>query len=73
MTAVLLMCPKTGREFSAGILTDGLALGRTPDAHGVAFCPYCRRVHQWRAGDALIVEALPAAQWVDNARPSVGD
>jgi hypothetical protein len=69
MATVLLVCPNTGREFSTGILTDAAALGKAPDAHGLAFCPYCNVEHQWRAADARIVEALPPAQWVENTSP----
>jgi hypothetical protein len=71
MAPVMLTCPRTGREFSAGILTTQESLNRAGNTFAAAFCPYCLVEHRCRMQDARLVQAIPPAQWVENNRDNM--
>jgi hypothetical protein len=67
MAEIWIGCPDTGREFSTGIHTDKASFDALPDVVAHAWCPHCRREHDWRKRDARLAETIPTASWV-NAR-----
>jgi hypothetical protein len=65
---VLVICPKTGLEFSTGLLTDKPLLNGPFDLETTAYCPYCKEEHKWRPSEARYIESLPPKDWVENRR-----
>jgi len=63
---VLILCPKTGLEFSTGLLTDKPLLNGPFDVETTAYCPYCKEEHKWHPSEARYVESLPPQDWVEN-------
>jgi hypothetical protein len=61
MGRLMLRCPMTDRNFSAGIDTDGETLGLVPDATITAHCPYCGQDHSLRPHDAWLAESVRSA------------
>lgn len=68
MSVLLIKCPRTGKRFSTGILTD-IPVHRLPDATLRSRCPYCGGEHQWRSCEAMAVESVPRSEWVENQMP----
>src|SRR5262245_35049659 len=66
---VPITCPKTGRQFSTGLLTDKPLLNGVFDVESTAHCPYCNEDHKWHPSEARYVEALPPQDWVENQFP----
>jgi len=58
-SVVLVICPKTGREFSTGLITDKPLLNGPHDVEAIAHCPYCNEDHKWHPSEARYLEALP--------------
>jgi hypothetical protein len=56
--AVLIKCPRTGRNISTGIrLTVADELSKLSAARRFTQCPFCKVVHGWMPGDASLVPA----------------
>jgi len=69
---VLVICPKTGLEFSTGLLADKPLLNGPFDVETTAYCPYCKEEHKWHPSEARYIESLPPKDWVENQRARSG-
>jgi hypothetical protein len=65
MGILLILCPRTSREFSTGIQLDEVTFRMLTGTLSTAYCPYCRAEHRWSPREARIVESIPASQWVE--------
>ena len=63
---VLIICPKTGREFSTGLWTDKPLVNGAFDIETTARCPYCNEDHKWHPSEARYVDSLSPKDWVEN-------
>ena len=66
MGVLVIKCPNTGRDVSTGIQTDASTFARMPNEVLETRCPHCRTKHSWRPRDAMFVDALPPADWIEN-------
>ena len=73
MGVLLVLCPRTGREFSTGIQLDELTFRMLAGTMCTAYCPYCRAEHRWTPREARFVEAVPPAQWVEKLQSTGPD
>jgi hypothetical protein len=68
MGVILIECPKTGREFSTGIIIDEASFDVLREVTAHDRCPYCGGEHEWRKSDARLAETIPPAEWIENQR-----
>jgi hypothetical protein len=57
--AVVIKCPQTGYIIPTGIFADRASFRATPVFFARAYCPHCRREHEWFAQQAWVCEAEP--------------
>jgi hypothetical protein len=57
---LMVRCPKTGKDFSAGVETDQLSFQLTPAFTATIRCPYCGVEHSWSKIDAWLSESAPS-------------
>jgi hypothetical protein len=57
--AVMIRCPQTGYIIPTGIVADRASFRATPVFFSRAYCPYCRKEHEWFAQQAWVCEAEP--------------
>src|SRR5262244_1368903 len=55
MTSLIVRCPKTGRELSTGIETDGI--DRLPKVGTRMRCPLCGGEHFWTSKEVWFAES----------------
>jgi hypothetical protein len=68
MASIVIECPKTNREFSTGIIIDQASFEVLRNVPARARCPHCGQEHEWRKRDVRLVEAIPAAEWIENQK-----
>jgi hypothetical protein len=68
MGRLMLRCPMTDRNFSAGIDTDSETLRLVLDARITAHCPYCGQDHSLRPRDAWLAESIPLRERTASVR-----
>jgi len=56
MGAVMVRCPRTGRDIPTGIVTDRQSFEATPVFFARVYCPICRSEHEWFAREAWVCE-----------------
>ena len=61
MGVLMIRCPATGREISAGIEADASRFRASAVFFARSYCEYCRTQHEWFAQDAWVCESPPAA------------
>jgi hypothetical protein len=54
---LMIRCPVTGREISAGIEADDSRFRSSPVFFSRSYCAFCRTEHEWFAKDAWVCEA----------------
>jgi hypothetical protein len=57
MGSLMIRCPVTGREISAGIEADDSHFRSSPVFFSRSYCAFCRTEHEWFAKDAWVCEA----------------
>ena len=57
MGRLMIRCPVTGREISAGIEADDSRFRSSPVFFSRSYCAFCRTEHEWFAKDAWVCEA----------------
>jgi hypothetical protein len=57
MGSLMIRCPVTGREISAGIEADDALFRSSPVFFSRSYCAFCRTEHEWFAKDAWVCEA----------------
>ena len=57
MGSLMIRCPVTGREISAGIEADNSHFRASPVFFSRSYCAFCRTDHEWFAKDAWVCEA----------------
>jgi hypothetical protein len=60
--AVMIKCPRTGRDIKTGIEADQASFGAMPVFFSRSFCAYCQVQHEWFAKDAWVCESVAAAE-----------
>jgi hypothetical protein len=68
MGVLLFKCPETGRTFSTGIQTDEDTVQKLPEVLTRSMCPHCGLEHLWWTREAILVDALPPSEWVENQK-----
>jgi hypothetical protein len=68
MGRLMLRCPMTHRNFSAGINTDTETLGLVPEAAITAHCPYCGLDHSLTPLEAWLAESVPLTEQIASMR-----
>jgi hypothetical protein len=68
MGRLMLRCPMTDRNFSAGIDTDSETLGPVPNVTITARCPYCGQEHSSRPRAAWAAEGIPLGEQIASVR-----
>jgi hypothetical protein len=67
MGVLVVTCQATQKKFSTGIQIERDDLNDAAwDTALSAFCPYCRKTHQYRYRDAQYVETLLPKDWIEN-------
>jgi hypothetical protein len=56
MGSLMIRCPVTGREISAGIEADDSRFRSSPVFFSRSYCAFCRTEHEWFAKDAWVCE-----------------
>ena len=56
MGRLMIRCPVTGREISAGIEADHSGFSSSPVFFSRSYCAFCRIEHEWFAKDAWVCE-----------------
>jgi hypothetical protein len=56
MGAVMIRCPRTGREIPTGLEMEASAFRHAPVFFSRVYCPVCRCMHEWFAKDAWVCE-----------------
>ena len=56
MGVVMIKCPRTGQQIRTGMTADRRSFETTPVFFARAYCPICRREHEWFAKDAWVSE-----------------
>jgi hypothetical protein len=57
MGSLMIRCPVTGREISAGIEADDSRFRASPVFFSRSYCAFCRTEHEWFAKDAWVCQA----------------
>jgi hypothetical protein len=52
----MIKCPRTGQHIRTGMTADRRSFETTPVFFARAYCPICRREHEWFAKDAWVSE-----------------
>jgi len=68
MGALLLKCPKTGKNFSTGIQAEGNTVEKLPQVQMRSKCPHCGLEHLWWTREATLAEAILPSEWVENQK-----
>ena len=68
MGAILVKCPRDGREFSTGIQVEQEDFKTLPETVVKSRCPHCGAEHLWRPSQARLIDGPPANQQVDSFR-----
>jgi hypothetical protein len=67
MGVLLVVCPNARQKFSTGVQIERSDLGdMAADTTLSAFCPYCKKTHKYRYGDAEYVDSIPPKDWIEN-------
>ena len=61
MGRLMIRCPVTGREISAGLETDDSRFRASPVFFSRSYCTFCRTEHEWFAKDAWVCEPASMA------------
>ncbi len=59
MGILLIKCPKTGKNFAAGIEADSVAFESLPQVLTRTRCPHCGTVHLWWTSEAFLADIIP--------------
>jgi hypothetical protein len=62
MGAIMIRCPRTGREIETGIEADRSSFGAMPVFFSRSYCAFCRADHEWFAKDAWVCDPVPEAR-----------
>jgi hypothetical protein len=68
MGRLMLRCPMTDRNFSAGEDTDTETLGLVSEATITAHCPYCGLDHSLTPREAWLAESIPLTEQIASVR-----
>ena len=61
VSVVMVRCPSTGRELSAGIEMDAATFEQLPDIRSqIIMCPVCKLDHTWSTREAWLGNPPPA-------------
>jgi hypothetical protein len=60
MSALMILCPKSGQPIPTGIETDELSFQQIPDVLSRARCPVCGLDHAWWKREAWLANSLLA-------------
>jgi hypothetical protein len=66
MGVLLVRCPRTGKTFSSGIQADQDTVQKLPQALTRSRCPHCASEHLWWTREAILADAIPPSEWVEN-------
>jgi hypothetical protein len=66
MGVLLARCPATGKNFSTGIQVETTTIDTLPQVRTRSYCPYCEVEHAWWTSEAILVDAIPPSEWVEN-------
>ena len=68
MGSVMINCPASGMAIPTGMRADRSTFSRTPVFFARAYCPFCRREHEWFAQEAWVCDGpSPRAQALADA------
>jgi hypothetical protein len=56
MGAVMIKCPRTGRDIETGMEAERSSFSRMPVFFSRSYCAYCGINHEWFAKDAWVCE-----------------
>jgi hypothetical protein len=56
MGAVMVRCPRTGRDIETGLVSDRERFRATPVFFATVYCPICRIEHEWFAQEAWVCD-----------------
>jgi hypothetical protein len=59
MGALMIRCPRTRREIRTGMEMDRDDFSLSPVFFARAYCPFCRREHEWFAQEAWVCDGPP--------------
>ena len=62
MGRLMIRCPVTGQEISAGIEADDSRFRSSPVFFSRSYCAFCRTEHELFAKDAWVCEPSPTAR-----------
>ena len=51
---LVLLCPRTGLEYSIGVEMDAMSFNSLPTLPMTACCPHCGKQHYWQASEAKL-------------------
>ena len=57
MGAVMVRCPRTGRDIATGMVSDRESFRAMPVFFARVYCPACRTEHEWFAQEAWVRES----------------
>ena len=59
MGAVMVRCPRTGRDIATGMVSDRESFRAMPVFFARVYCPSCQTEHEWFAQEAWVRENKP--------------
>jgi len=71
MGAVMVRCPRTGRDIETGLVSDSARFRATPVFFATVYCPICRIEHEWFAQEAWVCDGEQRPDASEHGRESV--